>query len=156
VTDVYTVVGQTFSLPIELSAAETGADQGAPIIVTATRIKGAGNLSAGPVTVLTSEQISKVASVNRDIRDLAARNPFATLDTSSTNGRQVSFAGQNPRFNRFTIDGVPITDSFGLNPDALPSAAVRCRWIRSASSKPRSRPMTFAKASSRAASATRS
>jgi hypothetical protein len=27
VTDVYTVVGQTFSLPIELSAAETGADQ---------------------------------------------------------------------------------------------------------------------------------
>lgn len=121
VTDVYTVVGQTFSLPIELSAAETGADQGAPIIVTASRIKGAGNLSAGPVTVLTSEQISKVASVNRDIRDLAARNPFATLDTSSTNGRQVSFAGQNPRFNRFTIDGVPITDSFGLNPDALPS-----------------------------------
>jgi outer membrane receptor for ferrienterochelin and colicin len=123
--------------------------------VTASRIKGAGNLSAGPVTVLTSEQISKVASVNRDIRDLAARNPFATLDTSSTNGRQVSFAGQNPRFNRFTIDGVPITDSFGLNPDALPSRRGPVP-LRSASSKPRSRPMTFAKASSRAASATRS
>ena len=49
------------------------------------------------------------------------RDPFASLDASQSTGRQVTFAGTNPRFNRFTIDGVPITDSFGLNPDALPS-----------------------------------
>lgn len=120
VTDVYTVVGQTFNLPIELSG-DDSAFSGPEIVVSASRIRGAGNLSAGPVTVMSAEDISKVASVNRDIRDLAARDPFATLDTSSSNGRQVSFAGQNPRFNRFTVDGVPITDSFGLNPDALPS-----------------------------------
>src|SRR5437764_753427 len=48
-------------------------------------------------------------------------DPFASLDASQSTGRQVTFAGVNPRFNRFTIDGVPITDSFGLNPDALPS-----------------------------------
>ena len=120
VTDVYTSVGQTFALPIDLSSAEL-AGGGNEIVVTATRIRGAGNLSAGPVNVVTADQISKIASVNRDIRDLAARNPFATLDTSQSTGRQVSFAGQNPRFNRFTVDGVPITDSFGLNPDALPS-----------------------------------
>lgn len=120
VTDVYTVVGQTFNLPINLSSEElAGGEQ--EIVVQATRIRGAGNLSAGPVNVLDAIAISKVASVNRDIRDLAARDPFAVLDTSSTQGRQVSFAGQNPRFNRFTIDGVPITDSFGLNPDGLPS-----------------------------------
>ena len=120
VTDVYTVVGQTFSLPIELGDDAMAAGQG-DIVVTASRIRGAGNLSAGPVNVLTADQISKIASVNRDIRDIAARDPFATLDTSQSTGRQVSFAGQNPRFNRFTVDGVPITDSFGLNPDALPS-----------------------------------
>ncbi len=120
VTDVYTSVGQTFALPIDLGSEEL-AGGGNEIIVTATRIRGAGNLSAGPVNVVSAEQISRIASVNRDIRDLAARDPFATLDTSSTQGRQVSFAGQNPRFNRFTVDGVPITDSFGLNPDALPS-----------------------------------
>jgi len=114
-TDVYTVVGQSFTLPVAMQSA------GDTIVVTASRIRGAGNTSQGPVTVLDAEQISKVATVNRDIRDLAARNPFATLDTSQTTGRQVSFAGQNPRFNRFTVDGVPITDSFGLNPDALPS-----------------------------------
>ena len=31
------------------------------------------------------------------------------------------FAGQNARFNRFSVDGVPVTDNFGLNPDGLPS-----------------------------------
>lgn len=116
VTDIQTAVGQTFALPVELAA-----EGGEEIVVTAARVKGAGNISAGPAHVMTAADISKVASVNRDIRDLAARDPFATLDTSQTTGRQVSFAGQNPRFNRFTVDGVPITDSFGLNPDALPS-----------------------------------
>jgi hypothetical protein len=114
-TDIYTIVGQAFSLPIAMQSA------GDTIIVTASKIRGAGNISAGPANVLDAEQISKIASVNRDIRDIAARDPFATLDTSQTTGRQVSFAGQNPRFNRFTVDGVPVTDSFGLNPDALPS-----------------------------------
>ncbi|WP_068076215.1 TonB-dependent receptor [Novosphingobium lentum] len=123
ITDVYTVVGQTFSLPIDLSSSDLSSpgSEGGAIIVTATRIKGAGSLSAGPTTVLTTQDIAKVASVNRDIRDLIQRDPFATLDTSQSSGRQVTFAGQNPRFNRFTIDGVAITDSFGLNPDALPS-----------------------------------
>lgn len=120
VTDVFTSVGQTFALPIDLGSEEL-AGTGNEIVVTATRIRGAGNTSSGPVNVVTAEQISKIASVNRDIRDIAARDPFATLDTSQTSGRQVSFAGQNPRFNRFTVDGVPITDSFGLNPDSLPS-----------------------------------
>lgn len=114
VTDINTSVGQPFALPIELA-------QGDVIVVTATKVKGAGSVSQGPVNVLTANDISKVASVNRDIRDLMQRDPFANLDTSSSTGRNVSFAGQNPRFNRFTIDGVPITDSFGLNPDALPS-----------------------------------
>jgi len=115
VTDINTVLGQAFQLPIELKP------EGNAIVVTAARVRGARSVSEGPSMVLNANQISKVASVNRDIRDLMRRDPFATLDTSSTTGRNVSFAGQNPRFNRFTIDGVPITDSFGLNPDALPS-----------------------------------
>jgi hypothetical protein len=116
VTDVYTTLGQTFELPLKLEP--TG---GKEIVVTASRVRGARTISSGPATVLTAADISKVASVNRDIRDLMQRDPFASLDASQSTGRQVTFAGVNPRFNRFTIDGVPITDSFGLNPDALPS-----------------------------------
>ena len=115
VTDVYTTLGQTFELPLSLESV------GKEIVVTASRVRGARSISSGPATVLTANDISKVASVNRDIRDLMQRDPFASLDASQSTGRQVTFAGVNPRFNRFTIDGVPNTESFGLNPDALPS-----------------------------------
>jgi hypothetical protein len=115
VTDIYTIAGQPYNVPIDTSP------QTADVVVTAARVKGAGVIGSGPSTVLNANDISKVASVNRDIRDLMRRDPFATLDTSQSTGRQVTFAGVNPRFNRFTVDGVPITDSFGLNADALPS-----------------------------------
>jgi len=116
VTDIYTIAGQPFNLPVDIAAQTTN-----DIVITASHIKGAGVIGSGPATVLTANDIANVASVNRDIRDLMRRDPFATLDTSQSTGRQVTFAGTNPRFNRFTVDGVPITDSFGLNPDALPS-----------------------------------
>ena len=85
----------------------------------ASKIKRAGVTSDGPQTTLNAVDISKVASVNRDIRDIERRSPFATIDL--TNSRAVSFAGVNPRFNRFTIDGVQVGDNFGLNPDASPT-----------------------------------
>jgi len=115
VTDINTVVTQTFNLPIDL------APEGDAIVVTASRLKGAGSVSRGPATVLDAEKIATVVSVNRDIRDLMRRDPFARLDDTPSGGRAVSFAGQNARFNRFVVDGVAITDNFGLNPDGLPS-----------------------------------
>ncbi len=113
VTDIYTVLGQPYSLPVEL------ADAGGDIVVIAASIVGAGSGGNGPQTVLGAVDISKVASVNRDIRDLERRDPFATLDLS--NSRAVSFAGVNPRFNRFSVDGVLVNDNFGLNSDASPT-----------------------------------
>lgn len=115
VTDISAIVAQAFNLPINLTP------EGEAIVVTATRLAGAGTISQGPATVLTADQIANVASVNRDIRDLMRRDPFARLDYSEGNGRAVSFAGQNARYNRFSVDGVPITDNFGINPDGLPT-----------------------------------
>jgi hypothetical protein len=115
ITDVITVVAQVYELPIDL------APEGQEIVVTATRLKGAGSISQGPATVLSVEDIAKTASLNRDIRDLSRRDPFARLDDTPTGGRAISFAGQNPRYNKFSVDGVAITDSFGLNTDGLPS-----------------------------------
>jgi hypothetical protein len=118
VTDIALVVQQAFEIPIELAAANS-AGTGGDIVVTASSISGAGTIASGPRTVLTQDDISKVASVNRDVRDLARRDPLAQLDLS--NSRAVSFAGVNPRFNRFTINGVQIGDNFGLNSDANPT-----------------------------------
>jgi hypothetical protein len=117
VTDIDTIVAQVFELPVELAAA----DQGEAIVVTASRLPGAQSISQGPATVLSSSQIANIPTINRDIRDLARRDPFARLDDSPGGGRAISFAGQNARYNRFSVDGVPITDNFGLNTDGLPS-----------------------------------
>ncbi len=118
VSDIYTVVQQAFTLPVELASEGSG-----DIVVTASAIRGAGSRSDGPQTTLTQADIRKVASVNRDIRDIQRRDPFATLDLSNSGDRggAVSFAGVNPRFNRFTINGVTVGDSFGLNQDASPT-----------------------------------
>mgnify|MGYP001031010932 CR=1 FL=1 len=117
VTDVNTTVAQVYELPVELQAEGSAQD----VVVTASRLPNARTVSQGPATVLTAADIAKVATVNRDIRDLERRDPFARLDDSPTGGRAVSFAGQNARYNRFSVDGVPITDNFGLNTDGLPS-----------------------------------
>lgn len=118
VTDIFTVIAQAYDVPIELAVDSTGE---ADIVVTASSIPNAGTISQGPATLLTAEQIANVASLNRDVRDLMRRDPFARLDDSPSGGRAVSFAGQNARFNRFSVDGVPVTDNFGLNPDGLPT-----------------------------------
>ena len=78
VTDIVTVVTQAYELPIELDSGASGGE----IVVTATKLRGAGSVSQGPATVLGAEQIANVVSVNRDIRDLSRRDPFARLDDS--------------------------------------------------------------------------
>ncbi|MCC2978751.1 TonB-dependent receptor [Sphingomonas sp. IC4-52] len=120
VTDIFTVVAQAYDLPIELQAESTEA-AGGDIVITASRVANARTVSQGPATVLSAADIASVASVNRDVRDLMRRDPFARLDDTPSGGRAVSFAGQNARFNRFSVDGVPVTDNFGLNPDGLPT-----------------------------------
>jgi hypothetical protein len=115
ITDVVTVLAQAYELPVDLTA------EGQEIVVSATRIQGAGSISQGPTTVLSAAKIANIASINRDIRDLSRQDPFARLDDTPTGGRAISFAGQNARYNKFSVDGVAITDSFGLNTDGLPS-----------------------------------
>ena len=117
VTDVYTVVGQPYDVPVDLAAASGSSE----IVVTASSLAGAGTTSTGPQTLLRREDIAAVASVNRDIRDLMRRDPFARIEDTASGGRSISFAGVNPRFNRFSIDGVIVSDNFGLNPDANPT-----------------------------------
>lgn len=132
VTDIYTTNQQAFEVPVDLSTNETGSvvngtatstptDPSQDVVVTASSISRAGITSTGPQNVLNQRDISKVASVNRDVRQLERRDPLAQLDLSNGTYGAVSFGGVNPRFNRFTIDGVTVGDQFGLNADASPT-----------------------------------
>ncbi|MBV8972321.1 MAG: carboxypeptidase regulatory-like domain-containing protein, partial [Sphingomonadaceae bacterium] len=114
VTDIFLQVGSPFELPVDVGSV-------ADIVVTASKVKRAGIVSDGPQTTLDALQISKVSSINRDLRDVVRRSPFATLDRSNGQFGSISLIGTNPRFNRFTIDGVQIGDQFGLNSDAQPT-----------------------------------
>ncbi|MFA6608074.1 MAG: carboxypeptidase-like regulatory domain-containing protein, partial [Sphingomonas sp.] len=73
ITGIFTVIGSPYDLPIELGAKT---DSSQDIVVTASSIKRAGITSDGPQTVLNARAVSKVASVNRDIRDIERRSPF--------------------------------------------------------------------------------
>ncbi|KQZ69515.1 hypothetical protein ASE06_01455 [Sphingopyxis sp. Root214] len=112
VTDLFLQAGQPFRLPITL--------EDTAIVVTASSMKGAVETSNGPITALNREAIEGAASINRDIRDLARRDPLVTLDL--TNARTIEVAGNNGRLNRFSVDGVQMSDDFGLNNGGLPTS----------------------------------
>lgn len=115
ITDAYLQAGEPLSVPVQLVAAST---QQEAIVITSARA-GARQTSQGPITALTRTQIEGVASVNRDVRDLARRDPFATIDL--TNSRTIEIAGNNGRLNSFSVDGAQFSDVFGLNNGGLPT-----------------------------------
>ena len=96
------------------------ADIGKTIVVSGARQRSAISLGTGAATVLTARDIAGVSNVNRDIRNLALRDPLVTLD--ATNGNAISILGQNNRFNRFSVDGVAFGDPFGLESGGLVSS----------------------------------
>lgn len=108
--NVFLSVGQPYNLPVVVGNTEVDA-----LVVTAARAERSGPL----VSVFDRDSIASVASVSRDIRDIARRDPFASFNPST---RGVSIAGQNGRTNRFSVDGVRFSDNFGLNQGGLPSA----------------------------------
>ena len=108
--NIQLTAGEPLRLPIDLKPA-------AEIVVTGAAARRA--VSTGPITVKTREDIEGVASVTRDIRDIARRDPMATIDPNS---RGILIAGQNPRLNRFSVDGQRFSDNFGLNNGGLPTA----------------------------------
>lgn len=112
ITDIQLQAGQSFRVPVELGGDED--------VIVVTGVRGARQTSNGPITGLNRTDIAGVASINRDIRDLARRDPFATIDL--TNSRTIEVAGQNGRLNRFSVDGVQFSDDFGLNNGGLPTS----------------------------------
>lgn len=112
VNDLFLQAGQPARLPIALLGQKE-------IVVTAASIQPVIGLTDGPTTALGRQEIENAASINRDIRDLARRDPLVTIDL--TNSRAIEIAGNNGRFNRFSVDGMQMSDDFGLNNGGLPT-----------------------------------
>jgi len=113
ITNIQLSAGQPLRLQIPLEP------EGTEIVVTGANQANSLRLSSGPGTALNREQIEGVASIARDIRDIARRDPFANIDPTT---RGITIAGQNSRLNRFSVDGQRFSDNFGLNNGGLPTA----------------------------------
>ncbi len=107
---IFLTVGDTGRLNADL---EGGI---AEVVVSASAIR---EQAIGSSTNLDRDQIDSIVSINRDIRDLARRDPLVSANLRGDGG--ISIAGSNPRTNRISIDGVQAQDDFGLNTGGLPT-----------------------------------
>ncbi|MFC0588520.1 TonB-dependent receptor domain-containing protein [Novosphingobium aquiterrae] len=112
INDLYLEAGVPVRLPVSLQAEQQ-------IVVSASSVQPRIKNSDGPTTALGRAEIDNAASINRDIRDLARRDPLVTIDL--TNSRTIEIAGNNGRLNRFSVDGMQMSDDFGLNNGGLPT-----------------------------------
>ena len=108
----FLAAGQAQRIGIALAA------EGKTIVVSGARQRSAISLATGAATVLTARDVYGVANVNRSLQNLAQRDPLVTIQPG---GQGIQIAGQNNRFNRFTVDGVDFSDPFGLEAGGLVS-----------------------------------
>ncbi|MFN7782349.1 MAG: carboxypeptidase regulatory-like domain-containing protein [Lysobacterales bacterium] len=73
----------------------------------------------GTSTQISREQLDSFASIQRNLQDYARLDP--RLAQTDKDRGEISVAGQNSRFNRITVDGVSISDTFGLESNNLPT-----------------------------------
>ena len=73
--------------------------------------------TTGASSVFSEDDIRNAPSFNRDIKDIVRNNPMAIVDEDGN----LSIAGNNPRYNSITVDGIGQNDDFGLNYGGYPS-----------------------------------
>jgi outer membrane receptor protein involved in Fe transport len=118
IEDVYLSLGNVFRVAVDLESSQE------EIVVMGALVR-RGVDGAGPITALNRDDIEAVTTINRDVRDLARRDPLVSQDVGTNRGAGgqsgISIAGSSPRSNRITVDGVQAGDDFGLNTGGLSS-----------------------------------
>lgn len=69
----------------------------------------------GAATIINSQQLSTLPTINRSISDFTRATPQA--------GSNNSFAGRDGRYNNLQVDGVNLNNNFGLNTDPMPGGS---------------------------------
>jgi hypothetical protein len=105
--------------------AEVDATLGAPlqsvtITGSAARAEIFNRSNMGSGTSISKAQLETQPSIQRNLQDFARLDPRVS-QTDKERG-EMSVAGQNSRFNSMTIDGVNVSDTFGLEANGAPTA----------------------------------
>ena len=115
---VYLQLAETASIDAKLGGATQSVDT---IVVTGQNVGSDkfSNTAMGAGTSIGRAELDAFASIQRNLQDYARTDP--RLAQTDKDRGEISMGGQNTRFNSITIDGVAISDSFGLEANNLPT-----------------------------------
>ncbi len=85
------------------------------VVASATSVFSSDNKGIG--TNISGRQLETAVSGNRSLDDIARLDPRITVVDQSDGS--ISVAGQNNRYNNISVDGLSVTDPFGLNGNGL-------------------------------------
>ena len=114
---VYLQLAETTAVDAKLG----GAQKVETVVVTGSSLASDkfSNTAIGAGTSLGRAEIETLASIQRNLQDYARIDPRVS-QTDKERG-EISVGGQNSRYNKITIDGVNISDTFGLEANTLPT-----------------------------------
>ncbi|MCJ8273788.1 MAG: TonB-dependent receptor, partial [Psychrosphaera sp.] len=106
--NIFLQLGDTYRLKTKLESVNVER-----IAISASRI----TETNGASSIYGANMISRMPSLNNDLKDIARMNPMVTI---RGNG-EMTIAGGNPRTNSITLDGIGLNDDFGLNKGGYPT-----------------------------------
>ncbi len=116
--NVFLLLGETSAVNVDLDAAATTALEAIEVVANAaSTVFSPDSMGAG--TSVSRKDIESLPSINGNIQDYMRLDPRVAF-TDRASG-SISAGGQNPRFNKITIDGVSASDTFGLEGNNLPT-----------------------------------
>lgn len=112
--DLSLTLGTPLSLPVVL---ESSSKSLAEVQIIYNRNAVISPEHTGTATNVSSRELNSLPTINRNISDFARLSPQAISYSNASDGSSmgISFAGQNNRYNQFTIDGASANDVFGLS-----------------------------------------
>lgn len=114
--NVFLQLNQVTAVNVDL-ASEAAELEAVTVVGSAGSVFSPERMGAG--TQIDREQLDSFASIQRNLQDYARLDP--RVAQSDKERGEISVAGQNSRFNRITVDGVSISDTFGLEANNLPT-----------------------------------
>lgn len=115
--NVYLSLNQVSTVNAQLDNAVTTLETVQAVGVAGTSVFSATKMGSG--TAVDQAQLEALPSINGNIQDYMRIDPrVAFIDRASGS---ISAGGQNPRFNKITIDGVSASDTFGLEGNNMPT-----------------------------------
>jgi len=114
--NVYIELGQIATVNLVETAQDVTRLEG--VVVTANAMDTTFNSdNKGLSTSISGRALETAVSGNRSLDDIARLDPRITV--TDQNDGSISLAGQNNRYNNIQVDGLSVTDPFGLNANGL-------------------------------------